>query len=172
MLVTNHVLSGAFIGALVRKPVPAFVIGVASHFVLDMVPHYGDPGCSQQKFLKVAVPDGLAGLAAMAVLATAAVPSKRTAVLAGMAGAALPDLDKPARLWFGRSPWPGPVNRFHGAIQNETPDRFAREMATVALFAAISFFAVSTGSRDESSAFGVHRGSRVKCPVWKLSAGG
>ncbi len=32
MLVTSHVLSGAMIGAAVRRPVPAFLLGVASHF--------------------------------------------------------------------------------------------------------------------------------------------
>ena len=42
MLLTNHVLSGAVIGALARRPVPAFAAGVASHFVLDAIPHWGD----------------------------------------------------------------------------------------------------------------------------------
>ena len=41
MLLTNHVLSGALIGAVVRRPVPAFVLGIASHFALDTVPHWG-----------------------------------------------------------------------------------------------------------------------------------
>ena len=41
MLLTNHVLSGALIGALVRRPAPAFALGVASHFALDTVPHWG-----------------------------------------------------------------------------------------------------------------------------------
>jgi hypothetical protein len=41
MLVTNHVLSGALIGAVVRRPLPAFTLGVASHFALDTVPHWG-----------------------------------------------------------------------------------------------------------------------------------
>ncbi|HLJ99609.1 MAG TPA: hypothetical protein VKU39_06835 [Streptosporangiaceae bacterium] len=158
MLVTNHVLSGALIGALVRRPVPAFLLGVASHFALDMVPHYGDPGVDQRTFLKVAVPDGLAGLAAIAILATAAAPAKRTAVLAGMAGAALPDLDKPSKLWFGRSPWPEAVNHFHGAIQNEAPERFTREMATIAAFATVSLAAVVRDSRGPRGS----RGRRVR----------
>ncbi len=42
MLLTNHVLSGALIGALARRPLPAFALGVASHFVLDAVPHWGE----------------------------------------------------------------------------------------------------------------------------------
>ena len=39
MLLTNHVLSGALIGARARGPGQAFVAGVASHFVLDAIPH-------------------------------------------------------------------------------------------------------------------------------------
>ena len=112
MLLTNHVLSGALIGALARRPLPAFALGVASHFVVDAVPHWGDWG-SQRRFLRVAVPDGLISLAVMGAIAAAAPPDRRLAVLAGMTGAALPDLDKPSNLWFGRSPFPAAVDRFH-----------------------------------------------------------
>ena len=35
MLLTNHVLSGALIGALARRPLTAFAAGVASHFALE-----------------------------------------------------------------------------------------------------------------------------------------
>ena len=62
MLLTNHVVSGALIGALARRPLPAFAAGVASHFVLDAVPHWGDWG-SRRRFLRVAVADGLVSLA-------------------------------------------------------------------------------------------------------------
>ena len=71
MLLTNHVLSGALIGAVVRRPVPAFVLGVASHFALDAVPHWGDWRGDTRKFLRVAVPDGLTALATMAAFAAA-----------------------------------------------------------------------------------------------------
>jgi hypothetical protein len=135
VLVTNHVLSGALIGAVVRKPLPAFALGVVSHFALDAVPHWGDWG-DPRRFLRVAVPDGLAGLTVIGIVAAATPAERRMAVLAGMAGAAAPDLDNPARLWFGRSPWPRAVNRFHSAIQDEAPDRFGREMTVMAALAA------------------------------------
>jgi hypothetical protein len=141
MLVTNHVLSGALIGAVVRRPVPAFALGVASHFALDAVPHWGDWG-GRRNFLRVAVRDGLAGLAAIGVLGTLSRPEHRLSVLSGMIGAALPDIDKPAQLWFGRSPWPAAVNRFHSAIQNEASDRFHHEMTAMAVLAASSVVAV------------------------------
>ena len=100
MLVTNHVLSGALIGAVVRRPVPSFLLGVASHFVLDAVPHWGNWRDTRQ-FLQVAVPDGLTGLAAMAAFTATAPACRRAAVAAGMVGAALPDIDKPSLLWLG-----------------------------------------------------------------------
>jgi hypothetical protein len=135
VLITNHVLSGALIGAVARTPARALALGVVSHFVLDAVPHWGDWG-SQQRFLKVAIVDGLAGLAVMGTATAMAPPERRAAVLAGMVGAAVPDLDKPARLWFGRSPWPDAVNRFHSAIQDEASDRFGRELKFMVAFAA------------------------------------
>jgi hypothetical protein len=134
VLLTNHVLSGALIGALSRRPLPAFAVGVASHFVLDVIPHWGDWG-SQRRFLRVAVPDGLISMATIGALAAVSPPDRRVAVVAGMAGAALPDMDKPAKLWFGRSPFPGAVDRFHGRIQHEAPRRAHLELLAAGAFA-------------------------------------
>jgi hypothetical protein len=135
MLVTNHVLSGALIGAVVRQPVPAFVLGVESHFVLDMVPHWGKWG-GRRRFLRVAVRDGLTGLAAIGAFTALAPPDRRLAVLAGMAGAALPDIDKPMRLWFGFSPFPRVVDKIHRVIQREAPGLAPREFAVAVVFGA------------------------------------
>jgi hypothetical protein len=134
MLVTNHVLSGALIGAAVRRPLPAAVLGAASHFVLDAVPHWGKFHRVPGGMLRVAVPDGLAGLAAIGAFAALASRERRPAVLAGMAGAAFPDIDKPSRLFFGRSPFPRAVDKFHSAIQDEAPDRAHYELAAAAVF--------------------------------------
>ena len=144
MFITNHVLSGAVTGAVVRRPVPAFLAGVASHFVLDALPHWGKVG--PERFLLAAVADGLTGLASMAVLTAAARPGRRAAVLAGMAGAALPDLDKPIELRFGFSPWPPPVDRFHRAIQDEAPDRLGLEVMAASML-AVSAVALLRGAR-------------------------
>jgi hypothetical protein len=134
MLLTNHVLSGAVIGAVVRRPGPAFLAGVASHFVLDALPHWGK-WRTQRQFLRVAVPDGLLALGLTAGFAAVAPPGRRAALTAGMLGAALPDADKPAKLWFGFSPWPAAVNHFHDRIQDEAPGRFPAEATSAALFA-------------------------------------
>jgi hypothetical protein len=132
MLVTNHVLSGALIGAAVNRPSAAFTLGVASHFALDTVPHWGKWE-SPRHFLRVAVPDGLTGLAAIAAFAAVSPPDRRLAVVAGMAGAALPDIDKPSVLWFGRSPFPRVVDKFHASIQHEERHRAGRELAAAAV---------------------------------------
>lgn len=134
MLVTNHVLSGALIGTITRRPLAAFMLGVASHFVLDGMPHWGKWRDDHQ-FLQVAVVDGLTGLAAMAAFTAAAPTGRRAAVAAGMLGAALPDVDKPTKMWFGFSPWPRPVNKFHRWIQDEAPGRFSNELLSAVFFA-------------------------------------
>ena len=141
MLLTNHVLSGALIGALARRPVPAFAVGVASHFVLDAIPHWGDWG-SQRRFMRVAVPDGLVSLAVMGALTVAAPAGHRAAMLAGMAGAALPDVDKPAKMWFGCSPFPAAFDRFHSRIQDESFQRAPVELAAAGLFGAMALTAI------------------------------
>jgi hypothetical protein len=66
--------------------------------------------------MRVAVPDGLAGLAAIGAFAALAPRERRLAVLAGTAGAAFPDLDKPSRVFFGRSPFPRARDDFHRAM--------------------------------------------------------
>ena len=141
MLLTNHVLSGALIGALARRPAPAFAAGVASHFALDAVPHWGDWG-STRRFLQVAVPDGLLSLGAMAAIAALAPAERRPAVMAGMAGAALPDIDKPANLWFGWSPFPAAVDRFHRRIQPEAAGRAHVELLAAGVFAVAALTAL------------------------------
>ena len=88
----------------------------------------------------MAVADGLTGLAAMAVLTRLATETGSTrltaSVLAGMAGAALPDLDKPAHMLLGLTLWPDQVNKFHSRIQDEAPHRFfSHELVAAIAFA-------------------------------------
>jgi len=138
VFVTNHALAGALIGALVRRPVPAFVIGIASHVLMDMTPHFGEPDMDDDEFLKLARIDGSIGLGVTAVVAAAAPRSVRRSALLGLAGACLIDLDKPGRHFFGRSPFPPAVDRFHDGIQNEAPDgRWTEAATTAALVAAV-----------------------------------
>lgn len=127
MLITNHVLSGALVGLLLDRPGAALGAGVVSHFVLDLVPHYG---VADEHLMRIAVPDGLVGLATIAVIAARTPPERRPAVLAGIFGACLPDMDKPGEQFFDRSPFPAWFDRFHGRIQLESTRRFPVEAAT------------------------------------------
>jgi hypothetical protein len=153
VFVTNHVLSGALIGrATERKPLTAFVVGVASHLVLDAVPHWG---CDvrrpdgREQFLAAARRDGLLGLAAMTAVALTVEPPARSATLAAMAGAVLLDLDKPLVHFFGRDPFPLVVSRFHQRIQNESPNGLRNEFGFGALFAALDVAATAVARRAE-----------------------
>jgi len=44
MTATNHALAGALIGLTVGNPVLAIPAAFVSHFVLDAIPHYDQPG--------------------------------------------------------------------------------------------------------------------------------
>jgi hypothetical protein len=158
MLVTNHVLSGAVIGAASRRrPVSAFVLGVLSHFALDAVPHWGK-WHGRPSFMEVAVTDGLVGLAVMGTMTALAPRDARFAVLAGMTGAALPDLDKPSKVFFGRSPFPRAVDRTHMRIQDEAPHRLKYELAAATLLfaAAVSLLRGSGKSLTLQARAGGH----------------
>lgn len=139
MLITAHVTVGALAGRAVRHPVPALLVGVASHFGCDALPHWGNgPAATRHgmddRTLRVAVVDGLAGLGLIGLVARAVPASRRPAVLAGVAGACLPDLDKPGRLLFDRSPFPAAFDRAHTRVQRELRQLLAVD-AAVALLA-------------------------------------
>jgi hypothetical protein len=145
VLVTNHVLAGAAIGALVKRPVPALALGVVSHLTMDRIPHWGlahehhqgDPMKSPE-FLRIAYRDGFAGLAAMGA-AFGLARGRRLPVLAGMVGAALLDLDKPSKHFIGVSPFPRAVDQFHADIQagREYDHKMGQEFAVAAGLAAL-----------------------------------
>ncbi len=144
MLVTNHVLSGALLGRAVRSVPVAFAGGVLSHLALDAVPHWG--GMPLEEVMGVAVADGLTGLTAMTSVMLATEPARRPAVLAGMAGAAFLDLDKPSTVFFGFSPFPRAVDGFHARIQSESPRRMPQELL-VGLTASLLVAALTRRAR-------------------------
>ena len=127
MLVTNHVLSGAVLGHLVPDPVAAFALGVASHLVLDAVPHWGVPRPIRE-VMRVAVADGLVGAAIWVRGDCASEPDRRPSVLAGMAGAAFLDLDKPSCCSSASRRSRAVVDGFHRRMQRESPRRMPQEV--------------------------------------------
>ena len=146
MLVTNHVLAGALVGLAAPGPVSAFVGGVASHVVLDVVPHWGDRPLDE--VMPIAVADGLAGLAVIGVVWWRTPPRLRWRVLAGMAGGSVPDLDKPGQVFFGRSPFPRVVDDLHGRIQTRESSARMPQEVLVALCSAVLLGAVQRRLRS------------------------
>jgi hypothetical protein len=147
MLVTNHVLAGAAIGALSKRPAVALGLGVVSHVAMDVIPHWGLPhgkGMDDPEFIRVAYRDGFSGLAAMGVVLALA-KGRRVPVVAGMVGAALLDVDKPSKHFFGFSPFPARVDKFHGDIQvgREHNHKMGQELAVAAGLAAFAALLLS-----------------------------
>jgi Na+/proline symporter len=136
VLVTNHALAGAAIGAVTRNPAIAFGLGVASHFGMDALPHWGPDG-DHPYFIRIAVRDGLAGLAVLAAVTAMRSRPARWSMLAGALGAVTPDLDKPYYELTGRQLWPVAVNRFHSAIQRESPGRMPVELAAMVVLGGV-----------------------------------
>jgi len=134
VLITNHVLAGALVGAACPGPVTAFLAGVVSHPAMDAVPHFGM--LDDTEFLEVAVVDGLLGLATLTAITVRTPTARRAAVLAGMLGACFLDADKPSRQFFGRSPFPAALDAWHGRIQRESRRRLPQEVL-VALAGAL-----------------------------------
>lgn len=125
MFATNHVLAGALIGRAIRRPVPAFTVGVVSHVAMDALPHWGmdlsAPG-SERRFLAVAAVDGTVLAAALGSMVRRHRPA---AEVAGALGALLLDMDKPAALLGVRQLWPDVVHRVHMGVQTrERPYRW------------------------------------------------
>lgn len=48
----NHVLTGAVIGAVIKEPAAALPLALASHFVLDSLPHFGFSSWEERKKYK------------------------------------------------------------------------------------------------------------------------
>ncbi len=109
----------------------------AATSLLDALPHWGIHD-DDATFRKVAIVDGLVGLATMRAVMGAVPRGTRVAVLAGMLGAAFPDADKPAEMFFDRSPFPAPVDRFHARIQRESTHGIRTELrAALAMVVAV-----------------------------------
>ena len=156
MFVTNHVLSGVVIGRLFeRRPISAFVVGLASHLVLDTVPHWG---CAQateadrQRFLRCAQWDGVLGLTAACGVVAGVDARSRPATVAAIAGSVLLDVDKPMLHFLGWNPFPRVVRRFHGRIQRESPQGMPNEMTFGLLCAVVDALIAVQGRRRHALA--------------------
>lgn len=87
---TTHIITGAAIGLIIGRPLPAAVAGVASHVALDASPHY-DPDNDLSYVIDSAI--GAVILARMTHSARLRRIDPRHASIAGALGAGLPDLE-------------------------------------------------------------------------------
>ena len=125
MRAINHALTGAIIGFTIGEPLIAIPAAVASHFVLDVIPHHGLDVASKPKLLRtntfkyMLYIDAVACIALVIVLVTNQPVHWLLAAICAFAGAA-PDM-----LSFNRyrqairhKPWhSGWYSRFASGIQ-------------------------------------------------------
>lgn len=152
MLISAHVLTGTMLGRLLSRrhpqvlPGPAELLtaaglGVASHFACDSLPHWGGGSetgtVHDPEFLRIAIPDGLIGLALLASLVGRERGRRRALVAACALGACLPDADKVGEFIFGRSPYPVSVDRWHGSIQRESTKLLTSDVAIIVGLATV-----------------------------------
>ena len=93
---TTHIVTGAEAGYLVGRPLPAVLLGFASHCVLDVAPHY-DPDSE----LGYAM-DASSGCAALALIAACSAirgTDRHHAAFLGAIGGALPDIELLVKLF-------------------------------------------------------------------------
>ena len=141
MLITNHVLAGTICGLTSRKASHALLTGLASHYALDVIPHWG--GVSRREFLKVAKTDGIRGLGVLSImLATTYKVGGAEAsirVAAGICGACLPDLNKPWTYYTGKpSFYPKFAETFHTKIQQESKDNTWIEISAASIMTTLT----------------------------------
>ncbi|HSE29528.1 MAG TPA: hypothetical protein VLA77_03005 [Candidatus Saccharimonadales bacterium] len=109
MIGLNHALTGAAIGIAVREPLLVVPLAFASHFALDVIPHFGGHQIytwGNKHFTRIIIADGIACLSIISLIITLN-PSLALPVLLGVFFAMLPDAllvhyytKKPLNNWF------------------------------------------------------------------------
>ena len=159
MMVTPHMLAGAALGRILRRPWLAYPAAFASHLVLDIVPHldthgmFGRLGGPPTRMeAAVGVSDFVVGALLVGLLA--ARQRSRRVVLTAALLAVIIDLVEyvpPVGPWFRQ--WPAAAGwvHFHHAIQhNLTVAQWPLGMATQAAVMAMAMAVLrvrGTGSR-------------------------
>jgi len=90
----NHALTGAAIGLALQQPLLIIPVALASHFILDVIPHFGGHPVYEwghKHFSKIIAFDAIMTVGAIA-LAIALAPHLAFSILLGVVFAMLPDL--------------------------------------------------------------------------------
>lgn len=122
MTASNHVVTGVLVASTIHIPIIALPVALISHFVLDSLPHYSEPGLDygSPKFKTILAIDIYVALMCLGLLLLLSPPSLWLLLFAGII-AASPDLmwfpDFKAALQGEPKPVYGPIRRFHSRIQ-------------------------------------------------------
>lgn len=125
MTATNHVLTGAVIGAAVTNPLLAIPLALTSHIILDIIPHFGDIAAwTDRKRLSFMIILGIDMVLAAIILGILLVvqPDNWVRISASGIVAASPDLMWIRYLladWRGQPIALGRVAYWHSRIQTE-----------------------------------------------------
>ena len=124
MQALNHVAFGSLIAITIKQPALVVPLALASHFALDMLPHYGEdpraPSGSRPYHIRIVV-DGLASLALL-VYVSSQFPVYTGVIVLGAFFAILPDFFWPFALYIKNNNPLWKFLRFHKRIQNfESP---------------------------------------------------
>jgi hypothetical protein len=148
MRAINHSLTGAFIGLSVVDPFVALPLALASHYLLDAIPHYGEKGNSDslvsRRFIYLLIIDALLCIGLVALIIVRRPDRWLLAVICAFL-AASPDFLS-INLFYRalkKAPWaPNKYNKFAGYIQwFEKPIGLVVEGAwLVALIICVSIF--------------------------------
>lgn len=144
MLTTPHAVTGAAIGALMPSPWLVVPVAIASHFVLDHIPHWQETLApytpTRRTYVRIVIDLTLAGL--LVGLVASWHPHHTAVVWLGAVAANAPDLDTLTVLLPGLRR--GFVQRFwdwHCRIQRETSELIGvyTQLATIAFGLTVSF---------------------------------
>lgn len=132
MTLTTHATLGALVGAAIGSPLAAFLIGLLSHFLIDMIPH-GDRELytahrtkrGQHRAYAFVTLDAICAIVVTAIIMASPVHAFGLSVALGILGSLTPDLlNGIYEAWRPR--WLVRFNRFHflfhNAISNRTGD--------------------------------------------------
>lgn len=117
MFFTNHALTGVLLGLTIENEFVLAPVAVSSHFLLDMMPHFGydETNLSSRVWVITGVIDGVIGITLVAG-ACFVWPERVGHILLGAFFAVLPDLLYIPEVLMRRD-FTGWLGRFHARIQ-------------------------------------------------------
>ncbi|MBW4061586.1 hypothetical protein HJC99_03410 [Candidatus Saccharibacteria bacterium] len=145
MLLTNHALTGVWLGTVIESPLIVLPAGVASHLLLDSTPHAAwvprpfltykvkGPDIPGWSFFKTPVNFlmgslDFAGALTMLGLGLYAFPARRVQIACGWLGAVAPDLLYLPEIFFKRRFFPRFKALHHNIQWSESPYGIATEV--------------------------------------------